>query len=339
MKKHSFINTAALLFLSSAMVMSLVSSCEGPEGIAGVDANETCKQCHNGESVLIAKISQAGNSMHQTGITSFENGTSCAPCHTHQGFMEALARDTFGTVAAISNPSAVNCRTCHAVHENYDSTDFAVRIDGPVNLRIIAGTLDLGKSNICASCHQPRSVSGYPVLGGGDFNVTSSRLPGHYGAQATILAGIAAYEVPGSASYPTAANAHMSQTDGCITCHMAEPIGSLAGGHTMKMADEEEGENLASCEACHSTIEDFDYNGVQTEVEGLLVQLADALVADGILSATGSVKASSSAPLSLSSDKYGALLNYAMVKNDRSNGVHNPGYVKALLVNSIEVFN
>jgi len=37
-----------------------------------------------------------------------------------------------------------------------------------------------------------------------------------------------------------------------------------------------------------------------------------------------------------SSDVAGARFNYQMCLEDRSNGVHNPKYVKALLQNSIE---
>ena len=338
MKKLSVFKASAILILSSAMVMSLVTSCEGPEGVAGVDANETCKQCHNGESVLIAKINQAANSQHQLGITSFENASSCAPCHTSQGFIEALANDTTATVAAISNPVAINCRTCHDIHKEYDSTDFALRSEAPVKLRLIAETLDLGgPSNLCANCHQPRSVAVYPVAGGANISVTSSRLPGHYGTQSTMLAGMAGYEVAGSADYPSAANPHKAA--GCVTCHMAEPVGSLTGGHTFRMENEEEGPNLAGCVACHPSAKDFDIDGTQTDIAALLADLNAALVADGILKASGSVNASSTAPLSLSPDKYGALLNFAMVKNDGSMGVHNPAYAKALLSNSIEVFN
>jgi hypothetical protein len=339
MKKLSVINTTAMLLLSSAMVFSLLTSCEGPQGIAGVDANESCTQCHNKGSVLIAKIRQSATSKHQTGTSSFENASGCAACHTSQGFLETLITDTTATTAAIENPVPTNCRTCHMIHEKYDSTDFALRTVEPITLRVTAGLakLDLGESNVCAKCHQPRVIANYPVLGGGTVNVTSSRMPGHYGTQSTILSGVAAYEVPGTVAY-TGATAHPHKEAGCVSCHMAEALGSLAGGHTFKMADEAEGDNIAACVACHSTLEDFDYNGVQTEVADLLLQLKDALTADGILKATGSVNASTAAPLSLTSDKYGALVNFAMITNDRSSGVHNPVYVKALLKNSIALF-
>jgi hypothetical protein len=338
MKNHSIINVAAILILGSATTFSLLTSCEGPQGIAGVDANESCTQCHNSESLLIAKVRQSANSTHQTGITSFENSTSCAPCHTSQGFLETLVTDTTVTAAAVENPVPANCRTCHKIHENYDSTDFAVRTVEPITLRITAGLakLDLGESNLCAKCHQPRSIATYPVLGGSDVSITSSRALGHYGAQAVILAGVAAYKIPGAEAYPTAANPHAAA--GCVTCHMATALGSLAGGHTLKMSDPDEGDNLAGCIACHPSATDFDLGGTQTEVEGLLGDLNAALTTAGILTASGSTNASTSKPLVLTADKAGALLNYYLIKNDRSMGVHNPAYVRALLKNSIALF-
>ncbi len=336
MKNNSIFKTTAILLLSSATVLSIMTSCEGPQGIAGVDANETCTQCHNDGSLLIAKISQAAASTHQTGITSFENAVSCAPCHTSQGYLEVLVSDTTATKAAIANPVPANCRTCHAIHENYDTTDFAVREIAPFTLRIKPGLakMDLGVSNVCAKCHQPRVISNYPTIGGGDVSITTFRFPGHYGAQSTMLAGVAGYEV--GTGYPTSANPHKEA--GCVTCHMSTAVGSLTGGHTFNMENEEEGENLSSCKVCHPSATSFDVNGVQTEVAALLETLKAALTADGILTASGTVNASTSKPLVISSDKYGALINFALVTNDGSHGVHNAAYTMALLENSIAVF-
>jgi hypothetical protein len=339
MKKHSFINAAAILVLSSATVMSLFTSCEGPDGIAGVDANETCKQCHNSESVLIAKINQAANSKHQTGITSFENGTSCAPCHTSQGFIERTANDTVATMAVITDPVAINCRTCHTIHTNYDTTDFALRADGPVKLWM-GGTLDLGEgSNTCVNCHQSRVVNPMPVSGGANVTIASSRWGVHHGPQSAVLAGLIGYRIAGSVDYPTADHAHKIQA-GCVTCHMATAVGSLTGGHTFNMANEEEGDNLVSCKKCHSTAKDFDYENIQTDVEDLLSQLQTILIDKGYLdSVTLLWKASSGTPLVLTPDQAGTLLNYNLIKEDKSMGVHNPDFVKALLQNSIDFWS
>jgi hypothetical protein len=43
-----------------------------------------------------------------------------------------------------------------------------------------------------------------------------------------------------------------------------------------------------------------------------------------------------SVPATLSADEAGAYWNLLMVDNEKSLGVHNPGYVRALLKNSIQ---
>ena len=338
MKKHSIINTAAILILCSATVFSLLTSCEGPQGLAGTDANESCTQCHNSGSKLVVKIQQAANSVHQTGITAFENRTICAPCHTSQGFIERMERDTVATLAAINNPAAINCRTCHTIHNNFDSTDFALRADGPVKLWM-GGTLDLGdKGNTCVNCHQSRVVNPFPVAGGADVSITSSRWGVHNGPQSAVLAGLVGYKLAGSVTYPTGDHPHKGA--GCVTCHMASPVGTLTGGHSLNMENEEEGQNLAGCVACHPSAKDFDLNGTQTEVEDLLAQLKTILIEKGYLNATtGLWKATSSAPLNLTPDQAGTLLNYNLITKDKSMGVHNPAFVKALLQNSIDFWS
>ncbi len=49
-----------------------------------------------------------------------------------------------------------------------------------------------------------------------------------------------------------------------------------SGGHTYNPT-------LLACTSCHGELDDFNYNGAQTEVEELLVELRDILVAKGVL--------------------------------------------------------
>ena len=83
---------------------------------------------------------------------------------------------------------------------------------------------------------------------------------------------------------------------------MAEPFGTLAGGHTFKMTYDSHGpaDLIAGCQTCHSSIEDFDYNDLRPDIATLLEDLRADLVADGILNdAYGLVNASSSSPLTI----------------------------------------
>jgi nitrate/TMAO reductase-like tetraheme cytochrome c subunit len=344
MKKHRFTLAAAALILSIGIGMSFLSSCEGPAGLAGTDANESCAQCHNNDGVLEGKILQASNSQHQMG-TSFErNGTDCAGCHTSQGFMEVLATGSSTTASAISNPVPVGCTTCHHIHESYDSTDYALRVTEPVTLDMNGVTLDLGNANVCVTCHQPRTPN--PVVdmtSTAMVTITNSRWGPHHGTQAAMIGGTAAYEVEGSVSYPSSKSAHYNA--GCNTCHMAEAYGSQAGGHTFGMTYEYHGSDAIwtnGCLDCHSGIGDKvpspDYKGTMTEVEGLLATLKTSLEDADILDEEGLVNTSSTSPISLTVDQAAALYNYYYVMEDRSMGIHNPTYTKALLQNSIEVF-
>ena len=194
-------------------------------------------------------------------------------------------------------------------------------------------TIDIGKGNLCAECHQPMAPTAVPVVGGADVAVTSAYWGLHHGPQGTIMGGTGGYEISGSASYENSAHTTMV-TDGCPTCHMATPYGVQAGGHTMKMGYEYHGHltpNTAGCESCHSGIESFDVNGTQTEVEELLAELKVLLLAEELVDETDHT-----VPGTYSADNTGCLMNYLMCLEDRSDGVHNPKYVKALLTNSIE---
>jgi len=73
-----------VLIIATGFTVSFFGGCEGPAGIAGEDANETCIQCHNNETKVLAAMVQHSNSGHQTGSSFERNGSSCAPCHTHQ---------------------------------------------------------------------------------------------------------------------------------------------------------------------------------------------------------------------------------------------------------------
>ena len=94
-------------------------------------------------------------------------------------------------------------------------------------------------------------------------------------------------------------------------------------------------EFTASCEGCHGEDTDFDFLNAQTDVAALWDSLSNILHADSIL-IDGDINASSSAPLTLTADQAGAVMNLLYIEEDASTGVHNPRYVKALLKNSIQ---
>jgi len=360
MKLPAMLRAIAGMFVLACLVFSL-SACEGPEGPAGADGVDGavgpagpmgekgdqgdkgdpgdpgeagtagCVTCHDVSTSVKAKVLQYQASTHFAGGNFERNGTSCAQCHTHEGFIEWLAT---GTVAAApSNPTPVGCRTCHNLHQDYAASDYELKTTAPVEFYGITGTYDHGNSNLCANCHQPRG--GPPEVGGPDVELTSSRFGPHHGPQGALLNGDGGYEVAGSMPYTNTAHTTMI-SDGCITCHMAEAYGTQAGAHTWKMGYEYHGsmtENMAGCEGCHSGADSFDINGAITEFEALAAQLEQALKDKGLIDENSAVITGQT----VSADYAGALWNWRyLIVEDRSKGVHNPKYAKAMLQNALE---
>ena len=78
--------------------------------------------------------------------------------------------------------------------------------------------------------------------------------------------------------------------------------------------------------------------GIQTEVTALWDSLEVMLTNKNIL-VDGDINASTETPLELTADEAGAVMNLLYIDEDASIGVHNPGYVRALLKNSIQAMS
>ncbi|MGD0581956.1 MAG: hypothetical protein ABR974_03300 [Bacteroidales bacterium] len=174
------------LFSAAIAGCFFLASCEGPMGPAGqngVDANQTCKECHN-STVVEEKATEYEFAKHSYGTAAFnESGnTSCAPCHTSEGFQYVCNNNvpvTFTlntTTGKYSNDYATDaghaygelvCATCHQnLHTTYTEADFfpltttaAVPMTMWAGTKTINLTQDDSKSNLCIKCHQPRPFS------------------------------------------------------------------------------------------------------------------------------------------------------------------------------------
>ena len=300
------------------------------EVVVTAEDGDSCMDCHNDTTIILAREVQWENSLHGAGYTFERNGASCAGCHTSEGFTEHMVAGTTEVAETIQDPSPINCRTCHNIHDTYTSSDWSLTSSDPVTLELTGDVFDLGKGNLCANCHQPRTSYEIPVAGGGDVEITSTRFGPHHGDQSSMLVGVGGYgdEFTGS-------NLHEDVENGCITCHMSSAYGKQSGGHTMNVTyvyhDEVE-ENLAGCIACHEDIESFDRDGLQTEVKEMLEEVHVLLVAQGLIDG----ESGSGIPGTFTSEQAGALWNYKTVEEDRSMGVHNPKYAKYLLETALE---
>lgn len=342
MKKFNVLS----MLLSVAVVVSLivVSACtkEGPQGPAGADGedgidgkdgNATCGVCHDNSEAVEAKIGQWENSIHAIGGHNFENRTTCAPCHTSQGFKEVVGTTNTATAAEIVDPNNINCYTCHKIHDTYSVDDWALRKTDPITFWLTQETVDLGLGNLCAQCHQPRISYVIPDVNNpqGNYEVTSTRFGPHYGSQGAILTGSAMYLVGTGLNN----SSHVDIDNTCVACHMASAVGYDAGGHSFRMFNEYEGElNLAGCEECHPDGEAGTLTeDLHLEVEALLAELGTLLVEAGIYNPEGT--SGYAVKGTYTNTVAGAYWNFISIEEDRSLGVHNPRFVKKILENTI----
>lgn len=356
-----------LLFLA---VGAIFAACEGPEGAAGLngtdglngtngidgtDGNATCMACHSTQAKLDIE-SQFAMSVHAAGAIAVDYAggrKDCAECHSHQGFVQFA--ENGAVTGDITNPMAWECATCHSLHQTMEATDYALRMSDPVELFYDRSTSidfsndDNSNSNLCANCHQSRSTD--PLIADPDMTTyTLKSYSGfHHGPQANILAGTGFVEFEGSIDYPEVGSAaHLSQAS-CTGCHMAEfnlvdgigqygqPVEVGQGGHSFIPT-------LKSCNDCHSgadleSSDHYDYSGARTLIQAQLDALRDRLVELGTITMTvvdgeNVYAAYTGGPVPILHAR--AYFNWHGIDEDRSTGVHNPKYVRAILNNSLE---
>ncbi len=337
---------AAALFTSCTHEELLIPGPAGQDGIDGVDGVDgqdgsaaACISCHanSHREPIEAAWSISG---HAAGGTWASRGTSsrCGRCHNKDGFIDVLERNFLNEDGLpIPNPDGyavgkpLDCTGCHDSHRSFDfendGNDYAVRSISPVELFYdptisvdLSNEVDpLGRSNVCANCHQPRASYVIPA-GTGDYEITSKRFGPHHGPQSTILEGILGANIPGSTGYPGVGSATHRTGATCATCHMGEPTNAENGSHTFNVTE-------AACAQCHS-------NGAPMEIDGFSEDMA---ILEGLLAAQGMFDEDGY----YNEGIYPVLLaqaawNYKTLLEDQSRGIHNPGYVRALLNNTIE---
>ena len=323
----------------------------GMDGIDGIDGVgvQVCTDCHANEHRDPINDAYA-MSRHSTG-SSWARGTSasCAQCHNNEGYIDYLSGlfiDEDGVQSANPNgysvSNAITCTGCHTDHRSFDfendGNDYALRNIDPVKLVIdptvsidLANTNEpLGLSNACVTCHQPRPS--YPVPAGtDDIIITSYRYGPHHGPQSTLFEGVMGANIAGSEAYPgIGANGDNSHRKGisCVGCHMDGD-----SGHSWEPS-------VGNCVSCHSSM-----TAIPTQITAWsdFDVLHDLLVSkkfigeDGyVLGDDGVNRASSSNPLTAAVKDAQAIWNYKTLEEDKSNGIHNPKYTKALLKNTLE---
>jgi hypothetical protein len=315
----------------AGLILAACAGAQGPAGPAGppgpagpvgpaaevVAADLTCTECHNDTALISGKLTSWEASRHGSGTAHEEAGAnpSCAGCHSGGGFSDRIAAgitnpDTVET--ADPNPSRIDCRTCHQIHTTYTDADWALETTAPVALYAVEGsTFDGGEGNLCVNCHQPRRV--FPAAENGVVSGITSHWGPHHGPQSAMLLGVGGAGVQGTPG------PHYSAVENtCVGCHMGS-----GQSHTF-MPD------VATCQACHADAENFDIDGVQTQIQAMGDQLGEMLLAAGLINENSpdGHPTVTEAP----ENQAIALYNWLYVMHeDKSLGVHNPDYARALL--------
>lgn len=296
---------------------------EGPQGPPGpvADAsNLTCSECHNSTNLISSKTAAWAESEHGNG-EAYGRGTrsSCAGCHSGGAFTEMVlaGQNPASVESGDPEPTRQECRTCHQIHTTNTAADWALTTTAAVDLYAVEGaTYDGGEGNLCVVCHQPRRTITAAV--DGQINITSTHWGPHHGGQGSMVLGVAGAGAPGSPG------AHYNLVEGtCVTCHLGE-----GNNHSFEA-------QLSSCQGCHSGAESFDINGLQTEVQEKLDRLEEGLIALGWLDEEGHPTVNA-----VPEAQAAALWNWIYIAHeDKSLGVHNPAYTRALLDAGLEAIN
>lgn len=314
-------------------------SCHGPgslhngntERISKTHWPGMCGRCHT-------QFAQWQKSRHSDPLAFGHSEVSpalignCYKCHYTEGFIEASQgksfdkfRFPFGVEVPHDTPN-VGCDVCHNPHQQSS--------ENPVGIR--TGTA----ASLCVTCHEKKWQ-----------NAT-------YSGEADKVGN--GYHWADYSQYREEGNPHHN-SKGCVMCHMAKDITEtdnnsvlLVGGHGMRMRDvgldgdpgtADDVLNVKVCQTCHAGLATFDRNNAQTENRAKVKQLGEMLKAEnqGFMPPFQPGKCAtchrgSNLPFINDDDaeilKH-AYLNYSLILNDRSFGVHNPGYIKRLLDDSI----
>jgi len=302
----------------------------------------TCGNCHDSLTHHV-KNYEWGQALHATGFV-FRFSGSCVPCHSSVGFIETWDPYYFPSnkVPRATAQEGIACAACHDPHTTGMGESQLRNIPtATLSNGVVLTYAEAGEGILCINCHHARQNAQATADGTGSISP-------HHSTQGDLLAGQNGYEY--GLTMPS--SRHMlAVTNSCVGCHMQLIAGTtfsnldtIVGGHTWRIQwdynttnTDDDVQVTEVCGKCHVentfdiVAEDYDRDGivtgVQTEIQGLLDQLALLLPPAG----TGVTYTSGYTP----KERKG-FWNYQFIWEDKSHGVHNPKYAAAILRASID---
>ena len=330
----------------------------GGEEVTSWTGASACGNCHATDA-LEHRVAGDVGTQADGGVSNVKNGHLEYRVPTSG----ALAESTYAGTAKVAS---VTCMTCHQVTNETDPHRTGLPYAaGSFPLRVAAGADDQvyiekspsteavsgspagkrGTANTCIACHKSRKdVTNYITP---SVRLTSSRWGPHEGPQSDVFSGAGGYHFAGM-TYGTSTH---EQKLTCVDCHMPNsPNNGEAANHSFYA-------QISACKTCHSDATKFDIAGGQSQVKAGMFELQKALNDAGYLTRAGAApygplqgaeltdglfKSDLARPdggqdggvPTLTADQAGALYNYFILARGGALGVHNPKYVRQLIVDS-----
>jgi len=325
-------------------------SCHGPgsQHISTLDPNKInhnldagiCIQCHD------APTHHTVGTYYEASVhANLPNGahtaqTGCFPCHSGGAYYRYVKNQSAPGWTNADGNIPISCATCHDPHV---ANNFGLRISTNITLvngyKVTAG----GNGQLCMRCHQDRSNGNTAITNTSPYYGFKDRFGSHHGPQTDMFFGQNAYQFGDTTI--TGLMTHSSVADACVTCHMANIGPGNSASHQWSMIDTTGGtakDFTVGCQSCHGPISSFDdikassdwdgngkIEGVQTEIKGMLNNLASLLPKNSSGSVTTSIV--DSLKVKNKPNVIKGIYTYYFVNNDGSFGVHNAKYTVALL--------
>jgi hypothetical protein len=346
---HGF-NGVIAQFQTSIHYSTYVTNAGTAQATEWTAPGSACGNCHAIDALAQrTALGTAGDA----GVTNAAHGEL-----EYKDSLNGAVTDSNYTGAAIV--AEVYCTTCHAVTPANDPHITGIPwTPGSFPLVVASGASDLpflekspttsaitgssagamGTANACVWCHKSRKdVTSYITASN---PLTSTHWGPHEGPQADIFSAQGGYQYPG-ASYGTSTH---QQKLTCIDCHMPEVTANRG------VPDHSFAPRLSACQGCHAGATSFDVSAGQTLVIGGMRQFQAALNAAGYLTRGLTSPYPGLQPTELTDNAFdldqprpggaaltvsqaGALYNYILIARGGASGVHNPTYIKQLLVDS-----
>ena len=348
---HGF-NGVISQFQSSMHYTTYVTNAGTEQADEWTAPGSACGNCHAIDG-LAQRTAGAIGTLGDAGVTNPKSGEL-----EYVTSVSGKVTDSLYTGSAVV--AEVYCTTCHAVTNANDphitgipwtpgsfplvvpsaATDLPFIEKSPLVSPTTGSSIgSLGSANACVWCHKSRKdVTSYITASN---SLTSTHWGPHEGPQADIFSAKGGYQYPGM-SYGT--STHQVKLT-CIDCHMP------AVTENRGVPDHSFAPRLSACQGCHAGATSFDISSGQTTIKTAMLQFEMALNNAGYLTRSVAATYLTLQPTELGDGNFdldqprpwgspltaaqaGALYNYILIARGGASGVHNPTYIKQLLVDS-----